>query len=394
MLDFPKLPISNETLICDSLDELHFGSNSLKWDSAACICPMSGTILHFLSLDPNKDDFDDAESVHSLIAIQGGYQTIDGLQFSSNTVADVIKQSRRRLTQEIQNRQIFRSTSVLSNVESRLRGVAIRWMQSMGKQLSSSWILGNRLATSHQPVLLDFRPWDTHRNENDRTIEVENKNSFQLRELAVPFFPEMSSLQQQLSRSHLSRPIPGLYQYSNLNETKTAPTSSDGLIIRPLPSASEDFRLSPPSLVCQCRSLSKVTELVEKKFGGTTAKIGWRGDGQNGSLIVSHPSMKGLDIRFVETRDKWVLNSYFDEAQEALLAASLEDLQSSHVITEGKEGKDKEINRQVDPKNLNADCWLETRANVKNPYGFLSKRWSFKSNSKTAVANPPDLPYD
>ncbi|KAL3781115.1 hypothetical protein ACHAWO_013418 [Cyclotella atomus] len=210
----------------------------------------------------------------------------------------------------------------------------------------------------------------------------------------------MSTLQQQLSRSSLSRPMPGLYQFeqptscSTEDKIQSQRPANDRLILRPLPSASEDFRLPQPSFIFQCSSLQEAQELIENEMGGVTAKIGWRGDGQNGSLIVSHPSIQGLDIRLNETANEWVLNSYFDEAQEALLAASLDDLQSSHVITEGSERGDQDANRQVDPKNLNADCWVETRANVKNPLGFLSKRWSLKSQNKTAVAKPPDLPYE
>ena len=270
----------------------------------------------------------------------------------------------------------------------------------MGKQPTSSWLFAKvPTSSSYQPVHLDTRPFN-HTTNNNAHISRSNKNEeFQLRELAIPFFPEMSTLQQHLSKSSLSRPIPGLYQYiqpgfsSNANASRSKQSTNNGLILRPLPSASEDFRLPQPSLTYQCKSLPEAQEMI-KKLGGAIAKIGWRGDGQNGSLIVSHPTIRGLDIRLVETTGVWVPNSYFDEAQEALLAASLDDLQSSHVITEGNEDKDKGIDRDVDPKTLRADCWVETRANIKNPLGFLSKRWTLKSQSNPAVAKPPDLPYE
>jgi hypothetical protein len=348
----------------------------------------------------NETEMNYKDFVHSLIAIHGGTHTPAD---ATSLCDDVVTQSRLRLALEMQNMQFIQSTSVISRIESRLRGRTIQLMYKIGKQPSPSWLLGKFPATSsYQSLLLDLKPFNYSTNSCNATAVPKNRDqAFHLREIAVPFFPEMSSLQQQLSQSSLHRPIPGLYQYirpnlkSNVN-TSNATNFKDGLILRPLPSAAEDFRLPQPSIVCQCSSLSKGQEVVENNLGARTAKIGWRGgNGQNGSLMVSHPSIRGLDIRLVEVADEWVLNSYFDEAQDALLAASLNDLQSSHVITEGSEGKEKDIERRVDPKNLNADCWVETRANVKNPLGYfrLSKRWSTDSQ-KNAVAKPPDLPFE
>jgi hypothetical protein len=278
----------------------------------------------------------------------------------------------------------------------------IRMMHQMGKQSSPSWLFAKiPYSSSYQPVHVNLSSFDdkTHSKDNHISNQKNEYIGYQLRELAVPFFAEISTLQRQLSQSSLSRPIAGLYQFeqptssSDAKEIQSQTSTNNGLILRPIPTASEDFRLPPPSLIFQCASLSEAKDLIENEMGGVTAKIGWRGDGQNGSLIVSHPSVQGLDIRLNEVANEWILNSYFDEAQEALLAASLDDLQSSHVMTEGSEGNDKDINRQVDPKNLNADCWVETRANVMNPLGFLSKRLSLKSKNKPAVAKPPDLPY-
>ncbi|KAL3796803.1 hypothetical protein HJC23_010950 [Cyclotella cryptica] len=438
ILQFPLLDLSpsveSSTETLDSLDRLHFGgSSSVKWDSVACICPTSGTILHFLSLTDDgssyesKEEVNDVQSSHSLIAIHGGVQSElppdkGEYQFTTHTFVDVVRQSRGRLAEELQTRQLFQandaeSKSVLSSLESRLRGRAIRLMHLMGRQLSPSWLISKLPNTSnYDPVVLDLRPFNLSVNKlESMTSKPKNcRHAFQLRELALPFFSEKSSLQQQLSRSSLMRPIPGLYQFvpshitcnvdpldASTRQTKT----DDGLVLRPLPSAAEDFRLSPPSLVCQCSSFAMAKELVEKEPGSMTAKIGWRGDGRNGSLIVSHPSVRGVDIRLVEISSEgpgWVMNSYFHESQESLLAASLDDLQSSHVVSEGSGGKDEGNTCQVDPKILQADCWVEVRSNVKNPKGFLPKYWSpslllkglSSRNKTTAIAKPPDLPYE
>lgn len=396
-LGFPKLDI--KTHPTDNLDQLY----PMKWDSRACFCPTSGTILHFLSLDSDdgeKRDYNGVDSIHSLISIHGGSTNDCITMNSSHSFTDAVLKSRARLAEGVRSNLIFQSTSTISSLETRLRGILIRLVNQIGKQPSPSLLLGKFPATpsNYLPVSLDPRPFNSTNETNTNIFTQNNSNqNYKLRELAVPFFPEISSLHQQLSKSSLSRPLPGLYQYTepwNANATISRDRTHDGLILRPLPSASEDFKLPNPSLVCQCSSLSKAQNLAENELGGTTAKIGWRGDGQNGSLIVSHPSIRGFDIRLVESDNDWVLNSYFDEAQDALLASSLDDLQSSHVITEGSEGSNKSIQREADPKNLNADCWVETRANIKNPLGFFSKKWSVRSRNKTNVAKPPDLPYE
>ena len=72
----------------------------------------------------------------------------------------------------------------------------------------------------------------------------------------------------------------------------------------------------------------------------------------------------------------------FAEAQESLLAASLPELQSSHVL-EGAKGT-------VDPKTERMDCWAEFRATVRNPRGFLKRNEVIV----TKTAKAPDLPYE
>ena len=194
-----------------------------------------------------------------------------------------------------------------------------------------------------------------------------------LRELALPFFPQPNTIQTKLSMSSFHRPLPGLYQFNKGN--------NDGLILRPIPAAKEDLRLPPPSLVFQCESLADAQAQIEKQLQGHTFKIGWRGHGQLGSLMVAHPSILGLDIRISET---WVPNSGFDEAQDSLLAGSLEELQSAHVVLEGK---------SFVREDRLGDCWIETRANISHPSGFMKQLLSPKKQTVT-VAKPPSIPYE
>ena len=339
-----------------SLDELHFGSSSSSsWHSTALACPTSGTILHFLSFDDkNKHEKNDnTQSLH-LIAIQG-YQ---------DPIEDMIDSSRQRLTDAILSTQ--------STLEARLRGVGISFMCNVvGRQINPSWIFAN-----HNSPLFDLNP--SHKSSQKGTLSIASENNRgKLRELALPFFPEPCiDIQTTLSKSSLTRPLPGLYQLNKGN--------NDGLILRPIPAAEEDLRLSPPSLVFQCESIADVQTKIETQLQGYTFKIGWRGHCQLGSLMVSHPSILGLDIRISETgTDDWVPNSGFDEAQDSLLAGSLEELQSARVVSEGK-------SLVNDEKTNKGDCWIETRANISHPSGF------FRSPKKQAVtvAKPPSIPYE
>lgn len=109
--------------------------------------------------------------------------------------------------------------------------------------------------------------------------------------------------------------------------------------------------------------------------------------------IVSRPFIIGLDLEFVvtpikmywkasnaSTCDDGTLSSSFDEAQVALSAESLDDLQSTHVVSEGSK---------------------EVRNNVKHPTGFLKKisplTWrgvTGKGGGGVRAAKSPDLPYE
>jgi len=412
----------------DSLDELHFGSSSSSWDSVACACPTSGTVLHFLSY--SDDQYEEATnsehpaSLH-LMAVHGSHSSSLPLtqspQTSKEAYLHALMECRQRLAGSIQERQLFSHSgdkdglvSASSNLEARLRGLLFNIMCSgMGRQPNPSWILEKNPSTTRSiSPLMDLTPLTSNLSppiySNEKTSPIignesqpaKQDHTGKLRELAMPFFPGVSSLQTKLSKSSLPRPLPGLYQCSaGSNGTKSATkrnvTDDPGLIFRPLPAAQEDLRLSPPSLVFQCESLEGAQKLVEGKLGGRIEKIGWRGHGQSGSLIVNHPSIIGLDIRICEAPgNEWKLEGMFAEAQESLLAGSLEELQSTHVVSEGKGDSTSTVKK--DTKTLNADCWVEFRSNIKQPLGFFKQFTSsiFQKPARTKVAKPPDIPYE
>lgn len=366
---FQLTPIGNSTLSTvpqttkrDLLDEKHFGSSSsMSWHSAACACNSSGTILHFLSLANSKTDasYSSKNSQNSSLSL---------LSITECSITDdALSNCREQLSHSMEDNYCFGRHTYLSTLEARVRGVIFSMMQKMGKQIQSSWLLPKN------PALNLNRQRSQQSALSDVTSRTgEGTNVFSLRELVLPFFQECSTVQSDLSKSNLSRPLPGLYQYD-----------CTGLVMRPLPAADEDLRLPPPSLIFSCPSLDEAQELVEKDLGGKTSKIGWRGDEHRGSLIVSHPSIAGLDVRISED---WNLSSSFDEAEQAVLAGSLDDLQSSHVMSEGKHDEE---DITIDPKTNNSDCWVEARSNVKRPSGFL-KRFG----KVPTIAKPPQLPYE
>ena len=357
----------------DSLDNLHFGSGGEeKWHSTASYCQTSGTILHFLSLSAtNNNNNNDTQGKENMVPLQ--LISIHG----PVSIADC----RQSLANTIQSKQY--------TIETRLRGIIFNFMNKLGKQITPAWILASNPTAIHVSPILELT---NHSKDNCVTIgDKSHENIGKLREIVLPFFPNDSYLQSKLSKSSLVRPLPGLYQCSavaSTNDGTDTMANNNGLIFRPLPAAEEDLTLSKPSLVFQCQHLTGSQKLIEQKLGGTTYKIGWKGDDKLGSLMVRHPSLSGLDIRLVQSvTDDWIPNASFDECTESLLAGSLDDLQSSHVASDGNVTGDSLVK---DEKIGNGDCWIELRSNVQRPLGFIKQ---FKKKKQT-IAKPPDLPFE
>ncbi|KAL7459614.1 hypothetical protein ACHAWC_011449 [Mediolabrus comicus] len=376
---------SSKSRRSDILDEKHFGSSSsYSWHSETCTCNTSGTVLHFLSLTNGSRTTEEIIGDHSVDKNNGQTQTSSLALLSINEcrpaydLGDILSDCRDQLSRSIvEGNQIFPN----STWESRLRGLSFTVAQKLGRDIQPSWLLRNTptVNLNKSSTSLDMPSVA----ELEGTGGGGGGGGGVLKEVALPFFPEYSTVQKDLSSSRLfSRPLPGLYQYNNNINTNSAST---GLIVRPIPAATEDLRLPPPSLIFHCSSLDNVKELVERDLGGKTAKIGWRGATHRGNLIASHPSISGLDVRISED---WVLSSSFDEAEQSVLAGSLDELQSSHVMSEGKHnGSENTIT--ADSKVNNSDCWVEVRSNMKRPGGFLKR---FGSHPR--VAKPPQLPYE
>lgn len=310
----------------------------IDWDAVVVDCPESGTILQWIAPASAKDR-NESSPPHFLLAIQS---------------SDDLQQARERLWEALEESAsptILRISSLLS------------------RSVSAKTLLGRQ--NQFLPVLdLDLNLNDAASSSSPASPPIADER-FGLKELAIPFvdtatYSDGESLLTKLSQSNLSRPVTGLYQI-------------DGLSLRPLPSAEKDHSLPPPSLVFHSTADNAVHETIQPHDGSLIAKIGHTGRMGEGQFMLRHNAdLLGLDIRFCPSVK---YSSAFAEAQESLLAGSLQELQSNHVL-DGADGK-------VDPRINKMDCWVEFRANMAKPTGFFPSK-----NKKPLIAKAPDIPYE
>ena len=322
-----------------------------------------------------------------------------------------------------------------------------------------------------------------------------------LREIVIPFFDQdmcpthNKTLSQTLSQSNLSRPKIGLYQWPSSSSSPSSYESNNninyenknGIILRPLPIAATDLTSSPPTFVFQCEDLEVVEENILYKYTNDNhnhedlahAQLGANKVGRNstapGQIMLFHSDLhgqepgaadeagRGIDLRYCQ---ETTVSQSFAEAQESLMAGSLDDLQNVNVLMEGKEkiqrlgqqsqshdsaerdvkveswtasGSGSGVRRQeaaaststsahtnanvatsqgglendasapsrVDSMNGLGDCWVEFRANMKQPLGFLQGKNRARrtgglgmmkrvggGGSVKRVAKAPDIPYE
>jgi len=201
-----------------------------------------------------------------------------------------------------------------------------------------------------------------------------------LKEVVVPHFDyaaykDGSTFMSKLGLARTRRPAVGVYEWP-INNTRNTRTC-----IRPLPNCAEDQTLPSPSLIFHCESPENEVEIRE--YGFREARIGYGGGGMNrGQVMLLHKDLIGLDIRYCPRKN---VSSAFSEAQESLLAGTIEELQSTNVLLAGGE----EANH--DERTDNADCWIEERAKFKRPLGYL---WSKSSSRKQRIAKIPIIPFE
>lgn len=168
----------------------------------------------------------------------------------------------------------------------------------------------------------------------------------QLKEIAVPV--DIVTLQLPSSG------VTGVYQCSSQ------------LSIRPLPRAMHDRFLAVPTLVFH--------QSADFQISPEWHPIGASSSRKGQLMQYKH----GLDVRLCKSTTR---ESMFCEAQESMLAGSLEELQSNHVLGS--------MSHQDDPRTNNMDCWVEVRANLKRPSGYFQQ-----TKTPPRFAKAPNIPYE
>jgi hypothetical protein len=279
-------------------------------------------------------------------------------------------------------------------------------LQFLNKPISPKHLtkLENGLPILVLPNLTNSNIDECKKRPND-FIPKRVNSTFRLREIVIPYddestYPGGLTLLQSLSKSNLHRPKMGLFQWNLISSSE----AEDGICIRPLPIAKVDMTLPSPSFIFQCDSLDLVHSTFSKD--ATFHKVGYNSTA-NGQLMLNHRNLVGLDLRYCQSKE---LSTFFAEAQESLMAGSLDDLQNVNVMVEGgniqntrsanivplnQEGVGKAMDSspaKLDSMNGLGDCWMEFRANMKRPFGYFEGKSRRKVVQRTVKA--PDLPYE
>lgn len=356
------LELTNSTTTSCRLSDLY--GHGWNWNSIASVCP-SGAVIHFLSPHSGKE-VDVARECGKAKRLE----LISIHSSNHSSPEDALITCRKCLANESRRQQYTNSTA-----EGMARGLVFRLLTSLlRKNPQSSWFFSRLHEGRQHSTLIDLSVCAS--GSNDEGISTPGlSRGGRLREVALPYStqssPNLLTILSNIAPS-LSRPLPGLYQMGDT-----------GLVLRPLPAASEDMRLSAPSLVFEYDDDISHIEKAAALSGVRIGKIGWKGDLKEGSLILSHPDIGGLDIRVTSG----ALSGYFDEAQESLLAGSLDKLQNANVTSDG-------CSNTADKNTGKRDCWTEFRHCATRPSGFVNQMLQKRVGIQNTVAKPPSLPYD
>jgi hypothetical protein len=345
----------------DELDEAFQSSIpgfSRSWDSVASRCPNSGAMIHFCSMqnaNNSKSANHHRKVSFSLLAV-----TDTTAPSSSSHYSDYILSCRNLLASHVKE-----------------NAFVLKMKYLVGRPITTADLLRS-MSKGGLPLLSLPESSEEVTEPRENTTKNHKQRPF-LKEVVIPYFDDAvyadgSSLLSNITR--LQRPTVGLYNWSTGSSS-----SSSSIRIRPLPTAAEDQVLPPPSLIFHCE-YSEEINVEELPHGATTAKIGCNGRNGNGQLMLRHADLVGLDVRYCPQTS---VSSSFSEAQESLLAGSIDELQSTNTLLAGGGGE----TANEDDRLGKADCWVEVRANIKRPWGF----WH-RSSSKKRTAKPFNLPYE
>jgi len=344
---------------------------SRSWDSVGARCPVSGSVIHFCStgrIGAPKENIEQnrPNTPFALLAITDSDESDSEEECEAGTeVETAIRNFRSLLASRINEGAALNRT--LLNLKCFFNGnlTTNDLLKDVSRDGLPMLSIPNR---SNADACVPPR--------SDSKARKDSISSNFLKEIVVPHFDyaayrDGSTLMSKLALARTNRPAVGVYEW---------PDSTT--CIRPLPTGSEDQRLPSPSLIFHCESPEDAIRI--KEYGFRKARIGYSGLGPgHGQVMLLHKDLVGLDIRYCP---RTTVSSTFSEAQESLLAGSLEELQSTNILLSGSE-------KAIGDKRIgNSDCWVELRANLKRP----SKYWQRSKNSsrKQKIAKVPGIPYE
>jgi hypothetical protein len=346
--------------------------------SVGCLDEGSGTIFHLLSLacDTRNTEHSisaekDNERMNYLSLLSITETRISGKE---NVIDDCIASIHG--TRDIIARHMDKSM---------LNALKLLAMQFLNKPITP-----HHITSLDNGLPLFLFPDDETLKTDEKSGQVQSK--LKLREIVIPFddestYPNGLTLLQSLSNSALPRPKTGLFQWTSTSKL----SANGGFTIRPLPIAKVDLNVPSPSIIFQCESLDQVQSEFSRH--AILNKVGFNSM-TSGQLMVNHHNLQGIDLRYCQSKE---LSSIFQEAQESLMAGSLDDLQNVNVMVKG--GNPQSVGEnpaasptRVDSMNGLGDCWVEFRANLKRPMGYFEGKSRRKSVQRTVKA--PDLPYE
>jgi len=404
------LSLEPQTLASSDYDELDrlFQSwvpgLSFSCKSVASRCAKSGTMFHFLSIEKDSQRrrlAATAPTATSTPTLSSSSQSMEAplAPFSLLSLTDDRSASTHRTTkggneqsQQPNNDTAATIGAIRKTLSEHVSAKSVLRMKMKnivsGRPIGSAEILAD-IATDGMPLL------DLPHIEDSATDGELAFSEGSLKEIVIPFHDFATyngggsdNVLTKMSSSDLPRPCTGVYRWHGST-----------VCARPLPSASVDHSIAAPSFVFHRNETPGDANNVPTSYDDSNvrvSRIGFGGLG-SGQWMLGHRDWYGLDIRLCS---KHGVSSAFHEAQESLLAGSIDELQSTNTLLDGQQ-----VANEDDRLN-DGDCWVEVRQTLKRPSGFFDKsafsaamRLENHGNGRRGgnsprIAKAPDIPYE
>jgi hypothetical protein len=370
------------------------------------------TFIHFVSINPESRSllaFNNSkknDKMMNLFAIQSMHVSMDTILGKKQTLIQEIRNRLAQLLiekeneQRIHNENMKLTNSWMDTIKMTMQQfIRKQQQQQYRKQVDTNSFFSWLLRTNEYLPFFDFTtlPLSSREKNGDGDHAVLPQwHTGDLKEIVIPFdFGSTSfgsnrkaTLMDTLSSTchhQLHRSVTGLYRLPSSN-----------VFIRPIPMAKEDRQYcTSPTLIFHSDTehmdgVLKQNHIIEDNIGATKfMKIGYTGRTSHGQLMISDSSRYGgIHIRLCSQHKP---TSMYAEAQDSLLASSLSELQSQRVLL-----PETDVSTSVDSRTNSTDCWVEFRANLRHPLGFItsSSLLSTAHSDPPKVAKAPNLPYE